>query len=244
MAKIQMSAIGITAISGKIGGSVFAFNKGGKYVRNWAKPTNPQTAKQTSYRALFGWVSKQFGQLSPSAVEAWRQWGIDNPKVDVFGESRPQSAFGAFVSANQNNLHSGLDYLEFPMEKVEPVELSVNSFDLDIVSANTNLKFDVKFEGTADALTNYSASVAFAIVPQGSNRSYGSVKNQFEFRVRKTFANSASTVSFDASDLAELQGAIQEGQKVIGQLHVHSADGKKSAPLTFETVVVDTGGAA
>jgi hypothetical protein len=40
-------------LSGKIGGNVFAHNKGGSYVRQWKKPTNPKTNAQQLARAAF-----------------------------------------------------------------------------------------------------------------------------------------------------------------------------------------------
>lgn len=239
MAKIKWSAIGITNASGKSGGSVFSHNRGGAYVRRWAKPVNAQNPAQTAYRALFGWVSKQYGQLSPEAVAAWEQWGKDNPITDVFGDAREMSPFGAFMKANQNNIHSGLPYLEYPRAKPAPAMLELSRFDLDINPSGTKLIFDVAAQ-SSDSANNYSASIAFAIIPKGSNRSFGSVKNQFQHRVRKTFAADDADVDFSPADLTSLLGAVSEGDKVIMQLHVHYADGSKTAPQTFETVVVDT----
>ena len=64
MAKIKLSAIGITNISGKSGGSVFAHNKNGNYVRRLGIATQPQTAKQTLVRGVFGLFSRMWSDLT------------------------------------------------------------------------------------------------------------------------------------------------------------------------------------
>lgn len=102
MAKIKLSAIGITNISGKSGGSVFAHNKNGNYVRRLGIATQPQTAKQTLARSIFGVISRMWGNLTQAQREAWKSFGAENPKTDQFGDSRPLTGRQAFISVNSN----------------------------------------------------------------------------------------------------------------------------------------------
>lgn len=114
MAKIKLSAIGITNISGKSGGSVFAHNKNGNYVRRLGIATQPQTAKQTLTRSIFGVISRMWGSLTHAEREAWKTWGAENPKTDQFGDSRPLTGRQAFVSANSNLNTVGMARLTSP----------------------------------------------------------------------------------------------------------------------------------
>ena len=102
MAKIKLSAIGITNISGKSGGSVFAHNKNGNYVRRLGIATQPQTAKQTLARSIFGVISRMWGALNQEQREAWKTFGAEHPKTDRFGDSRPLTGRQAFISVNSN----------------------------------------------------------------------------------------------------------------------------------------------
>lgn len=102
MAKIKLSAFGITNISGKSGGSVFAHNKNGNYVRRLGIATQPQTAKQTLARSIFGVISRMWGSLTAEQRESWKQFGAEHPKTDQFGDSRPLTGRQAFISVNSN----------------------------------------------------------------------------------------------------------------------------------------------
>lgn len=115
MAKIKLSAIGITNISGKSGGSVFAHNKNGNYVRRLGIATQPQTAKQTLARSIFGVISKMWGGLSLADREAWKTFGAEHPKTDQFGDSRPLTGRQAFISANSNLQTIGITPLSTPL---------------------------------------------------------------------------------------------------------------------------------
>lgn len=115
MAKIKLSAIGITNISGKSGGSVFAHNKNGNYVRRLGIATQPQTAKQTLARSIFGVISRMWGSLTVDQREAWKQFGAEHPKTDQFGDSRPLTGRQAFISVNSNLQTLGAPPLSTPL---------------------------------------------------------------------------------------------------------------------------------
>lgn len=236
MAKIRMSAIGISQISGRIGGSVFAHNRGGMYVRNNGKAVNPQSAKQTALRSIFGMVAQAWGQLSEAQVRAWNFYGQENPKTDVFGESRPQSGFGAFVSCNQNRLHAGFPgLLLMPREKIVIPSVGFNNVVVDVTTP-ANSEVDLAFGGSVVA-NEVIASLGYAIVKAGQNRGFGSVKNKFANRIRKAIP-AGSTLQFDDTDLAPLLGSVEAGDKVFFQLHLHTMDGQKSNEVTDSTIVV------
>lgn len=236
MAKIRMSGIGIAQISGRIGGQVFAHNKGGMYVRTNGKATNTQTPAQTALRSIFSMVSKTWGQLTEAQVRAWNQYGLENPKTDVFGESRPQTGFGAFVGVNQNRLHSGFSgILNLPMAKIMMPSVKIDSLIIDKTTpANSEIDLVLGDNVLANEVV---ASIGFAVVKQGSKRGFGSVKNKFGNRIRIPVP-AGSTVSVTSAALADVLGMVVAGDQVYVQVHLHTADGQKSNEVTDSTIVV------
>jgi hypothetical protein len=65
-------------ISGKVSGQVYARNKGGYYVRGYAKPTDPRTVAQLQARASFSSASGVWhGQTDVSKAQ-WNGYAISN----------------------------------------------------------------------------------------------------------------------------------------------------------------------
>lgn len=102
MAKIKLSAIGITNLSGKAGGSVFSKNKGGSYMKNFVVPNNPQTASQSLQRSNFGGLSSAWRGLTQEQRRSWISSAINFPYIDVFGDSKNLSGNSLFISLNRN----------------------------------------------------------------------------------------------------------------------------------------------
>lgn len=236
MAKIKWSAIGITNASGKSGGTVFSHNRGGSYVRRWAKPTNAQSAAQTAMRSIFGNVARFWGSLTQNEVDVWQEEAQNVSKTDVFGDQRKLNGFEYFMQVNYNRIHGmGLDMLRLPIER--EVLPSV-SFTNNNMSKTTG--FSVKFEnGTPDA--EMVASIGFAVVPQGQNRNYGSVKNKFSNRKRLSIfldPDGTDTVSVSAGVVMDAIGDVPVGTTVFVELHVHDQAGQKSNPVTNRFTVI------
>lgn len=224
MALIKLSAVGITAMSGASGGSVFAFNRGGKYVRNWAKPTNPQTSKQTMMRSIFGFVSQLWGTLDQDQVDLWNSAGSNQERTNALGEQHAMTGFTYFKAVNQNRLHSGWEtpLLTPPSIMAIPAVIS-QSFRVEQGAIN-ELKLQL---GDSVTSGDYIASVGWSVVSANQNRDYGSVKNKFQNRVR---------VPVPAGDEIDLSAVVPTnlkfGETLYFQLHIHSADGQKGPEVT------------
>lgn len=177
MAKIKLSAIGITNISGKSGGSVFAHNKNGNYVRRLGIATQPQTAKQTLKRSMFGIISRMWGELNKDQRDAWKTFGAEHPKTDQFGDSRPLTGRQAFISVNSNLQTIGESPLVLPvssrMEFPTLVSFSgINSFsDPGVLAQSTiHAELDVPNPGVKFILS-------VAVVSSGAD--FGTAKNKY-----------------------------------------------------------------
>lgn len=238
MAKIKWSAIGITNASGASGGTVFSHNRGGAYVRRWAKPSNAQSAAQTAMRSIFGNVARFWGSLTAAEVEVWQEEGANISKTDVFGDERKLNGFEYFMQVNQNRIHGmGLGMLRLPIAR--EVLPSVK-YPSEILDKNDALYFDLA-NGTAGA--NMTASIGFAVVPEGQNRNYGSMKNKFGNRLRVAVTldqDGNESVSVPWADIRDNIGDVPVGSVVFTQIHMHDQSGQKSNEVTQKFVVEDT----
>jgi hypothetical protein len=74
-------------LSGKLAGTVYARNKGGAYVRQWVKPTDPQTVAQLSARANFASSSSSYHSLTDPQKAQWNGFALTNftPKHPITG---------------------------------------------------------------------------------------------------------------------------------------------------------------
>ena len=226
MAKIKLSAIGITNISGKSGGSVFAHNKNGNYVRRLGIPTQPQTAKQTMVRNLFGVISRMWGTLTQAQRDAWKTWGAENPKTDQFGDSRPLTGRQAFISANSNLQSVSLSTLSVPVFSLIPfpiiLEISgVISFTPDGVINEAVIGADME---AGDVGVRYIISVA--VVSKGAD--FGTAKNKY-VQISTGAGNSLNGVDI-AQELSAL--GVTLDNNVYVKVEFVGSSGQKTSPVT------------
>lgn len=111
---MKLSAIGITNLSGKAGGSIFSRNRGGQYVKNFAVPSNPNTMAQQAKRSVFGSLSASWRNLASSARQDWNSIAKFYPKKNTFGDTIVLSGFGIFQSLNLNLSLVNIAPLTFP----------------------------------------------------------------------------------------------------------------------------------
>lgn len=243
--KIKWSAIGITNASGTSGGTTFAHNRGGAYARRWAKPVNAQTSRQTAMRSLWGAVAQQWGQLSQEEVNAWNSAGENVTVTDGFGNSHNMTGNTYFMRVNQNRTHGmGLPITRTPIALVALPNISYNDAVIDMSGLNPlepGVSINLENGTPSAAIT---ASIGFTVVSANSNKGYGSVKNQFNQRIRKTVildasGNASVEILNNDPDLVAILGDAGNLSTVYLQVHTHSAAGQKSNPVTYRQRLVN-----
>ncbi len=243
--KIKWSAIGITNASGTSGGTTFAHNRGGAYARRWSKPVNAQTSRQTAMRSLWGAVAQMWGQLSQEEVNAWNSAGENVTVTDGFGNSHNMTGNTYFMRVNQNRTHGmGLPITRIPFPLVALPNISYNDAVIDMSGLNPlEPGVSINLEnGTPGA--EITASIGFTVVAANSNKGYGSVKNQFNQRIRKTVildasGNASLEILNNDPDLVAILGNAGNLSTVYLQVHTHSAAGQKSNPITYRQRLVN-----
>lgn len=74
-------------VSGKIGGKVYARNRGGTYIRGWAKPTNPNSSSQQRARSDFGDAVAAWSGLTVLQRAAWETYAANVAMTNRLGET-------------------------------------------------------------------------------------------------------------------------------------------------------------
>jgi len=135
MAKIVFGG-GVSLASGKIGGTVYARNKGGSYSRNWVVPTNPQTSRQNNQRNLLALKAAAWRTLDNSERDAWASWAGDNPILDRVGNSIILSGAQAYNKININRTNAG----DSETQSTTP---STAEFTADIIDTSSSLSIEI-----------------------------------------------------------------------------------------------------
>lgn len=106
MAIIKLSQL-VSDIRGKVGGNVFARNKGGNYVRTYVKPINPASPGQATARALFQNIVQQWRTLTDTQRANWAAATSSFPYQDRLGNTKIYSGEQLFIKLNLNLASSG-----------------------------------------------------------------------------------------------------------------------------------------
>lgn len=97
----------LSDVNGKLGGSCFARNHYGLYMKNWQVPYNPQTDHQTTVRDNFKAVCHLWQTITDLQRIGWNALGAGLKRQNKLGEDYTPSGFEVFMSCNQNRFMIG-----------------------------------------------------------------------------------------------------------------------------------------
>lgn len=101
-------------LSGSIGNTTFAHNKGGAYSRRRSVPTNPNTAPQQVVRIQLAQLSAAWAALTVTQQADWTTWAEGHPTPNPLGTPRIRSGHQAFVGLNIRVLQMALATVNEP----------------------------------------------------------------------------------------------------------------------------------
>lgn len=132
---------------GRIGGIVYSRNKGGMYARLGSAPTNPQTSRQQTTRAILGTRAAQWtAGLTQDQRDAWEIYAQANPVKNSLGQDVIITGLAWYVKANAPLVDGG-----FALSQDPPILGAPDAFNTlagDISAATT---VDVTFTGALGA---------------------------------------------------------------------------------------------
>jgi len=106
---------GVSAMSGKLGGTVFARNKTGAYSRNWVKPINTNTTKQQAVRNEFATLIAGWKDLTKAQQQLWEDMTPQYPYTNRIGESSTYTGQQLYNHLNMNLQVIGATLLTAPL---------------------------------------------------------------------------------------------------------------------------------
>lgn len=121
---------GVAGMSGKIGGTVMSRGRTGAIAKNWAKPVNAMSAKQTRSRATFQAQSAAWGNLTDLQRDQWDAFASTQTRLNRQGD--------VYVPAGRqmyNELNSNLQLIGQAAISVPPVGEVPPTIDPDLVLA-------------------------------------------------------------------------------------------------------------
>lgn len=235
-ALIKMSGIGITEISGKLGGNVFSRTKGGAVIRNRVVPTNPQTVAQQAVRAIFGAISSAWRALTAEERESWNSSAQDYPYQNALGESKILSGKALFQKLNNNLLYAGQSILSSPLAPQgvnAPVTTSMFIIERNAAGTGFNVgDVEVDLATSGDNTTIVVLEMTPPLSPGVKNAA-----PRFVRVLQDTVSNSNVVLNFEVQ-YAAMFGIPAEGTQVqLRVFAVNPATGEKSAFLGDTTLV-------
>lgn len=215
MAKIKLGAI-VTQISGKLGGHVFARNRGGAYMRTNATPNNPQTPFQTNVRTILAAISSAWSALTDSERNTWNDSTDDFSRTDQFGDIRNLSGKALFQGLNQNLQNVGLAVINSAPESLPVPRAQLTGVDGNEGSGDLNLELDGDTTG--------SKILVFATPAMTQGTSF--IKNKLRV-VQFTAGGAPATLNIGLTYGARFSPVL-EGQNIHVGVVVINASGQAS----------------
>jgi len=117
----------------KLGGSVYARNRAGVYVRSLVAPTQPRTPRQQANRANFAALAATWKTLSQSIITGWNSLSTTTLWTDTMGKTYNPSGFQLWLSCARNLQTAGLS----PQNNPPPSPPSFPTFDSASLFART-----------------------------------------------------------------------------------------------------------
>jgi hypothetical protein len=225
MAKLKFGMV-VTEASGKLGGHVFARNRGGAYARTKVTPVNPQTTYQQQARTLLSSFSQAWRGLNQAERDSFNSAVSDFARTDIFGDLRNPTGKNLFTLLNINLSLAGVGPISVAPtpQGVESVELT----GLTVDEANTEL--EVAFSGTTVA----SSILVFATDPLSPGVEFA--KNRY--RLIGALAGNAASPSNIWSIYSSRFGEPAVGSKVFVRLQsVNLTTGQTSVPSQASIII-------
>lgn len=229
---------GVSDIVGSIGGTTYARNGSGAYMRNRTHPINPQTPAQTLVRSIFGALSTGWRSITSGQRTTWidAAQGPLGQRTNRLGEVIQLTGQQLYVSLNQIRQLFGLASLPAApssptvMAQVSSVTLDVSGLALTstIVTVDLTPAFSV---AASDVLVYASPPL-----PPGRSRSKSAT-----YRLIGTYAAAATAVAIDLmADYTAAHGSptVADGDVVwFRVVPAVSESGVVGATVTAQAVI-------
>ena len=210
----------VSEASGKIGGSVYARNRGGAYVRDWTKPLKSTSPAALAAKSRLAAYSQAWQALTDAQRASWKAWAAANPVINRLGESRVLSGNQAYVQINGVLGAIGSATVSVPPTGTAPASLITLAADGDIGAGDFDLTYTATPLAADDKLYIQACVVASAGISYVNNLlrligvSAGAQASPFDvqslFEARFGTPNVGDTVHFAVSVVDSVTGLLSQ----------------------------------
>lgn len=226
----------VTQVSGSVGGTTYAHNRGGMYMRARSLPTNPNTAAQQAARANLAALANFWKTaLDSNQRAAWSTYAQNSPVTDAFGDPLILSGQQMYIRCNSVRLRGGLARVDDG-----PTTYGLTDFTLPTIAISVGGETQ---ELSYDNTDTWATADGGGLVIQMS-RYYDSTKNYFRgpYCFLDTELGNATppTSPFDMgteSPFAQQLANQSVGQVAFFRLTASSADGRCSPVYKIRAVL-------
>ena len=226
---------GIVQLSGSIAGNTYARNRYGNYVRARTVPTNPQTARQETMRAIVAALADRWSESVTIAQRtAWGLYGDSVAMKNRLGEVVHLSGYNHYIRSN-----SVLMQIEETIVDAGPTIFELPDHDPTFAIVATESGQTISY--TFDALRAWANEVGgFLVKYQGSPQN--GQRNFFDgpWRLHGTIDGAGSPPS-SPDEEASPPFAIAEGQAQWCYARIIRADGRLSEKFRAGPTLVVAG---
>lgn len=227
MAKVNFG-VGVSEIRNKIGGIVFARNRGGAYMRTKVTPLNPQTTAQAGARSLLTSLAQAFRSLSQEQITAWNNAVTQWQTTDIFGMLVSPTGLALYVRLNANIINAGGTVIDTPPSPVGAASLG----SLSLTAAVTGNVFDVAFSPATVPADHSMYVEATPMLSPGINNA----NSKFRF-IGIAAAAAASPADLFTEETSKF-GSLVAGQKVLVRAKfINKLTGEVSLSLKASAIV-------
>lgn len=227
MAKVNFG-VGVSEIRNKIGGIVFARNRGGAYMRTKVTPLNPQTTAQAGARSLLTSLAQAFRSLSQEQITAWNNAVTQWQTTDIFGMLVSPTGLALYVRLNANIINAGGTVIDTPPSPVGAASLG----SLSLTAAVTGDVFDVAFSPATVPADHSMYVEATPMLSPGINNA----NSKFRY-IGIAAAAAASPADLFTEETSKF-GSLVAGQKVLVRAKfINKLTGEVSLSLKASAIV-------
>lgn len=223
---MALSNFSILAVpSGKIGGLVFAHNRGGSYIRSLAIPTNPNTIFQQAVRTLMGALSSIWVDILDQAQrDSWDTYALNVLLPNRIGELVNVGGLGMFQRSNVSRLQT----LDPGLTEVDtaPTIFNLGEFTAPVFAAPAVATQDVSMAFTAtDAWANEDGAAMMVYISRPKNPSINYFKGPYRFA---GLVLGDGTTPPTSPATIDLPFTVAAGHRVFFRTKVTRVDGRLS----------------
>jgi hypothetical protein len=222
--------IGITQISGSVGGDVFARNRSGNYIRPRTKPTNPNTARQVAVRAALSMLTERWSEtLTVAQRTAWNLYASNVTVQNRLGEAIKLTGFNHYLRSKAWLARQGLTIIDagpvvFTLPDTDPV--------MSITASEATQQATVVFDDGLDWASEDNAYMTFLTgQPQNPQRNFF----KGPWQGTRYLSGNAGAPLASPLPIGWFQ-AITEGQHLWCQARIYRADGRVSNTFNADCI--------